>query len=98
MKKPVEVKEEVKKEELPGLPRAIKVIGVYKLKDKERRNVISFKVMPDMEGVIIQKITGSNNKIIVAVKLFDAPVKLEEANKNKKEIKENDKPKEEIKS
>lgn len=56
------------------IPKGIKIVGVYKLKDKEGRDVISFKVGPEVEGIIIQKIRGQSSKIMVAVKVYDEPV------------------------
>lgn len=66
------IKKEVK------LPEGIKIVGVFKLKDKEKRDLVSFPIGAEVEGIIIQKVKGQSNKIIVAVKLYDKK-KLEQA-------------------
>lgn len=86
--KPVE---EVKKDlTQPKLPKGIKIVGMYKLKDNGDRGLVSFMVSPQVEGIIIQKVKGKNNKIIVAVKVYDTP---EPELVPAKENKTNDKPK-----
>ena len=57
-----------------GLPKGVKIVGIYKMKDKKGRDVIAFPINPDVEGIIIQKVKGQSSKIIVAVKLFDQVV------------------------
>lgn len=64
-----------------------KLIGTYKLKDKSGRDILFIKIMPDMEGIVIQKVKGQSSKIIVAVKI--KPTKKVET----KEIKNEEKPK-----
>lgn len=93
MKKKEEKMVEVTKKKIDSvLPEGVKIIGVYKLKDRPNRGIVSFKINSDVEGIIIQKIKGQTNKIIVAVKLFTEPkIKVPEA------IKKDDKSKEEIK-
>lgn len=59
-----------------------KLIGTYKLKDRKGRDVIAFKIMPDMEGVVIQKVKGSANKIVVVVKMVPV-AKHDKVNKSK---------------
>ena len=90
-----EVKTEEVKKEPVKLPEGIKIVGVFKLKDKEKRDIISFPIGAEVEGIIIQKVKGQSNKIIVAVKLYDK-AKLEEASRkletlakleNKEEVK-----------
>lgn len=46
----------------------IETIGIFKLKDIEGRQAIKIKISGDVREVIIQKILGENNKIMVAVK------------------------------
>ena len=62
------------------LPEGIKIVGRFKLKDKTNRDIVSFPIGSEVEGIIIQKAKGQNNTIIVAVKLYDKK-KIEEAQK-----------------
>jgi hypothetical protein len=94
MKKTEEKTVEVTKKKIDSiLPEGVKIIGMYKLKDKPNRGIVSFKINGDVEGIIIQKVKGQTNKIIVAVKLFTGPkIKIKE------ETKKDDKTKEKTKS
>lgn len=49
------------------IPKNIKLIGTFKFKDKTNRSQLSFKIEPGVTGVIIEKVKGQNNKIIIAV-------------------------------
>lgn len=55
------------------LPKNVRVVGTYKMKDKRGRDLISFRTGPEVEGVIIQKVKGKSSMIIIAVKMFDKP-------------------------
>jgi hypothetical protein len=85
---------------LDRLPEGYKLVGMYKLKDKDKRDIISFPVGPEVEGIIIQKVRGVSNKIIVLVKLYDK-AKLDEASRKLQvltDIENKNKPKEEVKN
>lgn len=66
-----------KEAKVQKLPDGIKVVGIFKMKDKDKRDIISFPVDSAVEGIIIQKVKGESNRIIVAVKMYDWAVKKE---------------------
>jgi len=49
------------------LPAGMEMVGIFKLKDKEGKKAIKLTIKDDVKAVFIQKFTGENNKIIVAV-------------------------------
>lgn len=50
------------------MPEGYELLGIFKLKDKEGKRAIKLNVKGDVREVVIQKFTGENNKIIVAIK------------------------------
>ena len=58
----------MKKEKIKiGLPENMKLIGTFSLKDKQDRQSVRVNVGKDVTAVIIEKIVGANNKIIIVV-------------------------------
>jgi hypothetical protein len=49
------------------LPKDLDMIGVFKLKDKEGRRAVRLVLKEPITAVIIQKVAGESNKIVVAV-------------------------------
>lgn len=49
------------------LPKGMEMIGVYKLKDKEGRRAVKLNLKEPIKSVIIQKVVGKTNTVIIAV-------------------------------
>jgi hypothetical protein len=50
------------------LPDGLELVGIFKFKDEEGRRAIRIKITSDVEELIVQKVDGENNKMIIAVR------------------------------
>jgi len=51
-----------------SLPEGLDLVGIYKFKDKEGRQAIKIKITGDVRELIVQKVKGANNTMVIAVR------------------------------